>query len=31
MARRAYYESGLQVGSEASAHFDPAAVHVFEV
>jgi ABC-type Fe3+/spermidine/putrescine transport system ATPase subunit len=29
MARRAYYESGLQVGREASAHFDPAAVHVF--
>ena len=31
MARRAYHESGLQVGTEASAHFDPAAVHVFGV
>jgi ABC-type Fe3+/spermidine/putrescine transport system ATPase subunit len=30
MARRAYHESGLQVGSEASAHFDPGAAHVFE-
>jgi len=29
MARRAFYESGLAVGREVSAHFDPAAVHVF--
>ena len=29
LARRAFYESGLAVGSEVSAHFDPAAVHVF--
>ena len=29
LARRAFYESGLAVGSEVSAHFDPAAAHVF--
>ena len=29
LARRAFYESGLAVGSEVSAHFDPGAVHVF--
>jgi len=29
LARRAFHESGLSVGSEVSARFDPGAVHVF--